>query len=110
MLGYCMLKNIPCEFVNDYGFCSISACAKNGFSSKTIVYGDHIIGDTTIYAKWDDNHCCTNCKNEALLEYECDGCDEGFAWKHSPYCPYCGAIMDEDMYNNKQNLINRKDF
>lgn len=52
-----------------------------------------------VHAKWDDNHCCTNCKHEALLEYECDGCDEGFAWKHSSYCPYCGAIMDIDKMN-----------
>lgn len=91
--GYCIQQSKACEFANTNGHCVISACTKNGLSSKYIFYEEVAV---VIHAKWDDNHCCTNCKNEALLEYECDGCDEGFAWKHSPYCPYCGAIMDKE--------------
>ena len=50
------------------------------------------------HAKWDDNHKCTACGNEALLEEKPDTMAHGLNslfFVDSDYCPNCGAKMDK---------------
>ena len=51
------------------------------------------------HAKWDDNHKCTACGNEALLEEKPDTMAHGLNslfFVDSDYCPHCGALMDKE--------------
>lgn len=51
------------------------------------------------HAKWDDEHKCTACGNEALLEEKPDTLAHGLNslfFVDSDYCPNCGACMDKE--------------
>lgn len=42
-----------------------------------------------VHAKWIKNKCSA-CGHEAYW-------DDVYGWQNFKYCPYCGALMDEDM-------------